>query len=68
MSIWGGGHGQHSRPVIIDPATVRMLAAVVPCPLCRHGLCMRCSIVARAVEHLAIAHRRDQAVELAVAA
>jgi hypothetical protein len=49
--------------VVIDFAFVHMLAAVVPCPRCEHGLCQRCWVVARAVEHLAIAQRRDQAVD-----
>ena len=55
-----------TRPVTIDPATIRALAVCVPCDACDdRGLCSRCWVTARAVEQLTVAGRRDQAVAVA---
>lgn len=67
-SVAGGGHSHPTRFIVTDPAVVRMLATVVPCDLCTDGLCWRCWTVARAVEQLTIAGRRDQAADALEAA
>lgn len=62
-SLGVGGHDEHSRLVAVDPTTIRALSACVPCPMCTHGLCARCWVVARAVAELVVAARVDQATD-----
>lgn len=67
-SGWATAVNTHdSRPIHIDPVTVRLLASTTPCPLCDdRGLCWRCWRIAAVVEELVVAARRDQAADTPV--